>query len=85
MSGRNATIESSKYYPLCTPSDADDVALYEGRYPRISVSAGTLVVHDLSGATQPFADGDLPATVIVPMFVKRVLATGTSATVRLWY
>nr|NIL95830.1 hypothetical protein [Planctomycetales bacterium]NIP67896.1 hypothetical protein [Planctomycetales bacterium] len=47
---------------------------------------GTLRVEDLDGNVVNFADGELAAGIVHPIRVKRVHATGTTATaIKLFY
>jgi len=72
-----------------TPDDDTDLATHGNppRYPRgISVGAGTLAIHDLAGEAVTYANGELAAGHVHLIGVRRVLSTGTSATlIKVYY
>lgn len=76
LNASEATSPSKHFYNV-TPSDTVDLP----RLPKaiyISVT-GSLVVHNLNGDPCTFAS--VPAGATLPIRAKRVLATGTTATV----
>ncbi len=82
-------IRPARHYADASPNDSADVATRGAQnvFPTgISVGAGTLRVEDLDGNVVNFADGELAAGIVHPIRVKRVHATGTTATaIKLFY
>ena len=70
-----------------TPNDSSDVETVNNKFPRgISFGAGTLRITTLVGNTIDFANGELAAGVIHPIYIRRVHSTGTTASpIKLYY
>lgn len=66
-----------------TPNDTQDITLRGVNTPArglILATVGAVSIHDIEGTTITFASGELAVGIWHPMWIRRILDTGTTAT-----